>query len=96
MSQPAPFSKRLSVAGTIGASFAVSVVPYAALGEALSGTGTMAPGTRLDTGSGTLTVDLRDGTTPNKKSNPKPVIVSMGSLAASGGYYIAAPAQTIT
>src|SRR5262245_57369977 len=44
VSQPAPSSKRLSVAATIGATFAVAVVPYAALAEALSG-GKMAPGT---------------------------------------------------
>jgi protease-4 len=31
---------------------------------------------------------LRDGE-PEKKTEPKPLIISMGSLAASGGYYIA-------
>lgn len=36
--------------------------------------------------------DLRFGN-PQKKTNPKPLVVSMGSLAASGGYYIAMPAQ---
>ena len=59
---------------------------------------------RIDTSGGSITasdelyrclVDLRDGTTPDKKAKPKPVIVSMGALAASGGYYIAASAQTI-
>jgi protease-4 len=41
-------------------------------------------------------VKLKEGTTTPEKLGPKkPVIVSMGSLAASGGYYIAAPAQTI-
>jgi protease-4 len=40
-------------------------------------------------------VNLQNGTTPGKTAGRKPVIVSMGSLAASGGYYIAAPAQTI-
>ncbi len=40
-------------------------------------------------------VSLRDGTTPGKNAARKPLIVSMGSLAASGGYYISAPAQTI-
>ena len=40
-------------------------------------------------------VHLHNGTTPDKKAKPKPVIVSIGTLAASGGYYIAAPAQTI-
>jgi protease-4 len=37
---------------------------------------------------------LRDGN-PLKKTSPKPIIVSMGSLAASGGYYIAMPAKTL-
>jgi protease-4 len=32
---------------------------------------------------------------PDKKSDPKPLIVSMGSLAASGGYYVAMPAQSL-
>jgi protease-4 len=36
--------------------------------------------------------DLRFGN-PEKKTHPKPLVVSMGSLAASGGYYIAMPAQ---
>jgi protease-4 len=36
--------------------------------------------------------DLRFGN-PQKKTDPKPLVVSMGSLAASGGYYIAMPAQ---
>jgi protease-4 len=40
-------------------------------------------------------VNLQEGTTPGKSSTKKPVVVSMGSLAASGGYYIAAPAHTI-
>jgi protease IV len=40
-------------------------------------------------------VNLRDGKTPGKNAPMKPVIVSMGSLAASGGYYIAAPGQTL-
>ncbi len=40
-------------------------------------------------------VNLRNGTTPDKSAARKPLIVSMGSLAASGGYYIAAPADTI-
>lgn len=42
-------------------------------------------------------VELRSGTFMLKKtgtkSTPKPLIVSMGSLAASGGYYIAVPGQ---
>ncbi len=36
--------------------------------------------------------DLRFGN-PQKKTQPKKLVVSMGSLAASGGYYIAMPAE---
>jgi protease-4 len=36
--------------------------------------------------------DLRFGN-PQKNTQPKPLVVSMSSLAASGGYYIAMPAQ---
>lgn len=39
--------------------------------------------------------ELRDATIPGKSTNKKPIVVSMGSLAASGGYYIAMPGQTI-
>jgi len=39
-------------------------------------------------------IELRDGNT-KKKTNAKPIIVSMGSLAASGGYYVAMPAKTV-
>lgn len=41
-------------------------------------------------------VQLRDGETPRfkaQKPGKKPLVVSMGSLAASGGYYIAMPAK---
>jgi protease-4 len=38
--------------------------------------------------------ELRDGN-PTKKTNAKPLVVSMASLAASGGYYIAMPAKTL-
>ncbi len=34
-------------------------------------------------------VHLREGTTPGHPSSKKPIVVSMASLAASGGYYIA-------
>jgi protease IV len=37
---------------------------------------------------------LRKGD-PDKGTPPKPLVVSMGALAASGGYYIAMPGQTI-
>jgi protease-4 len=37
---------------------------------------------------------LRDGD-PDKKTKPKPLVVSMASLAASGGYYVAMPAKTL-
>lgn len=39
-------------------------------------------------------VALRDGD-KDKKRDPKPLIVSMGAVAASGGYYVAAPGQYI-
>jgi len=39
-------------------------------------------------------VELRDGN-PAKKYDPKPLVVSMASLAASGGYYVALPGQQI-
>jgi protease-4 len=41
-------------------------------------------------------VQLRDGTTPkyaNQSPAGKPLVVSMGNLAASGGYYVAMPAK---
>jgi len=38
--------------------------------------------------------DLRKGN-PTKKYAPKNLVVSMGSLAASGGYYVAMPAESI-
>lgn len=39
-------------------------------------------------------LELRDGN-DKKNHDPRPLIVSMGSMAASGGYYIAMPGQTI-
>lgn len=39
-------------------------------------------------------IELRDGN-PKKEHNPRPLVVSLGSLAASGGYYVAMPGQTI-
>ncbi len=60
---------------------------------------------RIESPGGTITasdelhrrlVHLRDGTTPKYAAdNPaaKPLLVSMGNLAASGGYYIAMPAK---
>jgi protease-4 len=38
--------------------------------------------------------ELRDGN-PRKKTPPKPIIVSMGGIAASGGYYIAMPSKKL-
>ncbi len=38
--------------------------------------------------------ELRDGN-PTKEHAPHPLIVSMGSLAASGGYYVAMPGQAV-
>jgi protease-4 len=41
-----------------------------------------------------LLLELRDGN-PKKHRDPRPVVVSMGSVAASGGYYVAMPGKTI-
>lgn len=58
---------------------------------------------RINSPGGTITASddlhhrlqkLRDGDTL-RKTPGKPIIVSMGSIAASGGYYIAMPGQTI-
>jgi protease-4 len=38
--------------------------------------------------------ELRDGNV-EKSTNPKPLVVSMGAVAASGGYYVAMPAKSI-
>jgi protease-4 len=32
---------------------------------------------------------------PDKKTDPKPLVVSMGGIAASGGYYVAMPARQV-
>jgi protease IV len=37
---------------------------------------------------------LRDGS-PEKNTAGKPIVVSMGGIAASGGYYVAMPARTV-
>lgn len=39
-------------------------------------------------------IELREGN-PKKEHQPRPLIVSMGALAASGGYYVAMPGQTV-
>jgi protease-4 len=58
---------------------------------------------RIDSPGGSITasddlhhrlVELRDGNKA-KRTNGKPIIVSMGGLAASGGYYVAMPGQTV-
>jgi protease-4 len=58
---------------------------------------------RMNSPGGTITAsddlykrltDLRDGN-PEKKTSAKPLVVSMASLAASGGYYASMPAKTI-
>jgi protease-4 len=59
---------------------------------------------RINSPGGTITAsddlykrlkDLRDGN-PDKKTDPKKhVVVSMGSVAASGGYYISMPGKTL-
>jgi protease-4 len=58
---------------------------------------------RINSPGGTITAadelhrrltELRDGN-PDKHTDPKPLVVSMASLAASGGYYIAMPAKVL-
>jgi len=58
---------------------------------------------RVNSPGGTITasddlhqriLELRDGST-EKKTTGKPIVVSMGSVAASGGYYISVPAKTL-
>jgi protease-4 len=58
---------------------------------------------RINSPGGTITssddlhrriLELRDGS-PLKKTSPKPVIASMGSIAASGAYYLAMPAHPL-
>jgi protease-4 len=59
---------------------------------------------RIDSPGGSITgsddlykrlVDLRDGNPERKIDAKKTLVVSMGGLAASGGYYVAMPAQTL-
>lgn len=59
---------------------------------------------RIDSPGGSITasddlykrlVDLRDGNPERKIDAKKTLVVSMGGIAASGGYYVAMPAQTL-
>lgn len=59
---------------------------------------------RIDSPGGTITasdaihkrlMELRQGNSPRFESSPKHLVVSMGAMAASGGYYIAMPAEFI-
>jgi protease-4 len=59
---------------------------------------------RINSPGGTITAsdelhrrltELRDGSSPRYKSAAKPIVVSMSSTAASGGYYIAMPSRHI-
>lgn len=59
---------------------------------------------RINSPGGTVTASdelhrrltqMRDGTSTRYSSPPKPLVVSMGGVAASGGYYIAMPARHI-
>jgi len=59
---------------------------------------------RIDSPGGTITasdalhrrlVEMRDGMSPRYKSSTKPLVTSMGSVAASGGYYIGMPGSPI-
>jgi len=71
--------------------------------EAAHDDGVKAVVVRINSPGGTITAsddlhkrltDLRSGD-PQKKTFPKHVVVSMSSIAASGGYYIAMPAEHI-
>ncbi|HEY8505163.1 MAG TPA: S49 family peptidase, partial [Gemmataceae bacterium] len=59
---------------------------------------------RIDSPGGTISASdelhkrlawLRDGTSPLYQGRPKPLVASMGSVAASGGYYVAMPASPV-
>jgi protease-4 len=59
---------------------------------------------RINSPGGTVTasdelhrrlIELREGNSPRFKSSAKPIVVSMSSMAASGGYYIAMPCNHI-
>lgn len=59
---------------------------------------------RINSPGGTITasdelyrrlVNLREGTTPGHPGFKKPLVVSMASITASGGYYIAMPAERL-
>jgi protease-4 len=59
---------------------------------------------RINSPGGTITasddihkrlIELRDGSSPRFTSAKKPLVASMGAIAASGGYYVAMPAQHI-
>src|SRR5439155_3369021 len=78
--------------------------PHKQIEEAAKDRNVKAVVVRIESPGGTITasddlhrrlVHLRDGTTPKlqeKGTDPKPLVVSMGAMAASGGYYIAMPA----
>jgi len=59
---------------------------------------------RVNSPGGTITgsddlyrrlIEVRDGSYPQQKGGKKPIYVSMGAMATSGGYYIAMPAKTV-
>jgi protease-4 len=59
---------------------------------------------RINSPGGTITgsddlhrrlTELKKGENPHQKGGAKPLVVSMGSVAASGGYYVAMPADSI-
>jgi protease-4 len=50
---------------------------------------------RIDSGGGSALASEQIWAAMSELGAKKPVVVSMGSVAASGGYYIAAPAKTI-
>ncbi|MSQ15916.1 MAG: signal peptide peptidase SppA [Dehalococcoidia bacterium] len=78
-----------------GGAYSGTIVRY--LERAGQNTSVRAVVLRVDSPGGGITPsdEIRNQVVKLKKESKKPVIVSMGSTAASGGYYVSAPADTI-
>jgi protease-4 len=82
--------------GLISASMLASDTVTAAIDSAAADPDVRAILIRIDTGGGSATAsDQIAAAILRARQAGKPVVVSMGSVAASGGYYIAAPADHI-
>lgn len=66
-----------------------------ALNEARTSTSTQAVVLRINSPGGSAAASEAIWRAAQRTAEEKPLIVSMGGVAASGGYYIAAPAETI-